>query len=134
MDAGAQPGGAYDLELARLAAGQLEAKLAMALGLDQESGASVEECLFVGKQRGQRAPRQVAIVALQQATGGAVGVEDELVAGDDEPFLDELEQGQIDPGFSAFRQVGDEGFERRRRQARRSSRNIHGRRLVRLSE
>ncbi|WP_341648651.1 hypothetical protein [Thauera humireducens] len=56
----------------------------------------------------------------EQVAGGTVGVEDELVAGDDQAFVDELEQCEIDASLRAFGKVGYEGFGRRWRAGRAS--------------
>jgi len=117
------------LEFACAAFGQGDGDQAAALALDQQSGTHVEEG-FLGREQGaQRATGDLPVVAPEQTAGCAVGVENELVAGDDQAFVDEFEQREIDASLRPFGKVGHEGFGRGRRPGW-ASWNIHGRQVL----
>lgn len=105
-----QPGRADEGKRARTAAGEGEFELAATFALDEETGPRGEEVFFGREQPGQRSSRDLPVVPPEQFAGGAVGVEDEFVAGDDEALVEQLEQGEIDPGFRALGEIGNERF------------------------
>ena len=129
MDAGPQPRRAVELERAHAAIGEGEIEAAAAFALDQEARARGEEGLAVGEKVGERTPGDIAVVAAEQAAGRAVGVEHDLVAGDEQALVEQLEQGEVDAGLGTLREVRDEGLDRGGagggRQARRASGRVH---------
>ena len=129
VDAGPQPWRAVELERAQAAIGEGEVEAAAALALDQQARARGEEGLAVGEEVGERTPGDVAVVAAEQAAGRAVGVEHDLVAGDEQALVEQLEQGEVDAGLCALRKVRNEGFGRGGAgggwQARQASGRVH---------
>ena len=53
-------------------------------------------------------PGQLAVFPLQQPAGRSIDFEDQLVAGDDQPFVEQLQQRQIQTSLRALRHVGNE--------------------------
>lgn len=108
MQARPQPGCGDEVERAPGVVGQCEIQRAAVLAVDEQAAPGVEKVGLGGEEGGERTRHDVAVVAPEQTAGGAVGVDHELVAGDDQAFVDELEERKVDAGFGALGQVGHE--------------------------
>ena len=105
MQPGAQSGCGNEVQRVRLPIRAGKGDRAAPLALDQESPPCLEKRRFGGEQRSERAGDDLAVVTPEQAAGGAVGVEHEIVAGDQEAFVDQLEQREIYAGLCALGEV-----------------------------
>ena len=123
----AQPRRAVELERAHAAIRESEVEAAAAFALDQQARARGQEGLAVGEEVGERTPCHVAVVAAEQAAGGAVGVEHDLVASDQQALVEQFEQGEVYAGLGALRKVRDEGRGRGGAGGGRQARQVSGR-------
>jgi hypothetical protein len=108
MNAGTQPGCGNKGEIMYTSIGQYETEHAPRFPPDQQSLPRFQKRVPIGEQIGQRLPGKLAVTAAKQAAGGAVGIDDAFVAGDEQPFIDEFEQRKVDANFRAFRKVRNE--------------------------
>ena len=110
MDAGPHAGCRQAAQVAAPATRQAKQQASSRCTLDEQRAARRQECRLGRKQFGQRAADQLRIGALEKMAGCAVDLEDGLVAGDDQAFFDEFEEGQIESGLRAVGEVGDQCF------------------------
>ena len=78
----------------------------------EQRGAGREEGRLAGEEFCERSADELRITPLQQFAGGAVHLQDRLVAGDDQPLFDELEEGQVEPRLGTVGEVRNEGLRR----------------------